>query len=163
MKQLYELTNEYKKLFHEINESDEITEEQILYLRELNLSINDKIINISYVIKNLEVESNGIDDAISSMTDRSIRVNRKINRLKEYVKTNMIESDIKEIKNPYFDIKLRISREAVDTYNESLIPEKYVKEIKMLRIDKSMIKEDIKNGVEVPGAKLKRETNLHIK
>jgi hypothetical protein len=44
-----------------------------------------------------------------------------------------------------------------------LIPDKYKVTKEVVSINKTMIKQDIQNGLDVPGARIKKDTKLIIK
>lgn len=52
---------------------------------------------------------------------------------------------------------------AVNIIDESAIPARYASEVVAVKIDKTAIKDAIKNGEEVPGAKLVERKSLTIK
>lgn len=163
IKPLYEITNEYIDLLNEITEADELTEEHFQKLDLFKGEIQEKIVNVSAYIKNLESRADSIDDAIHSMLDRSKKTRNKAERIKEYLKNNMEKLNIQEITCPYFDIKIKNNPCSVDILNKEEIPSEFIKETILLSIDKKAIAKHIKNGSEVPGAQLIRKRKIEIK
>lgn len=163
MSKLFELKNTYLSIEDEINSSDEISEEQLMVFESIEDDIKEKSINIGYIIQNLESEIDSIDKAIKSMQLRQAKLMKKSNSLKEYLKLNLEVCNMKEIKSPYFDIKVKINPYSVLIENESLLPDSYFNEKITKIIDKISIRNDIKNNIFVPGAALSQTTRLEIK
>lgn len=87
--------------------------------------------------------------------------------LSGYLQHHMGETGITEIKDDrgIFKASLAIGRdESVEVYNESQIPQDYMREIPAkFEVDKTLIKRAIKDGYTVPGARIVRKDRLTIK
>ncbi len=163
MKPLYEIANEYQEIANSIGECDEISVEQIAMLDMVSEDIKHKSINIGSLIRNLEVESNSIKEAIDKMESRKISVDKKIEHLKEYLKVNLERCELKEVKSPLFDIKIKINPAAVFVKDMNAIPDKYFKEIIDRRLDKFLVAQELKNEIMIPGVSLERRTRVDIR
>lgn len=163
MKPLYEITNEYLGYLTQLAEIEEITDEHMDLLDHYQDTLANKILNISSFIRNLEVEFEAIEKAIDSMAERSSKINKKIEKLKDYVKSNMEKFNLKEVKNSYFDVKIKANPCSVVIEDEKLVPDEYQKEIIIRRIDKTLIAQVLKNNIEIPGVSLKQGTRLEIR
>ena len=73
-------------------------------------------------------------------------------QIREYLRTNMEESGVSEIAGPGLIIKLSGGSEAVEIDDEQAIPDPYWRVKK--EVDKVSIKKAIKDGYEVPGARI---------
>ena len=164
MKPLYEIAQEYKIISEQLFEADEITQEMLDAFNATSADIKQKSINIASVIKNMEAEYEAIERAIKEMDIRHARLTKKAERLREYLVTNLQSADIKEVKTPYFDIKVRLNRAGVNITDETVIPSLYIRETVVKRIDKVAIKEDIElHNKVIPGALLERKTRVEIR
>lgn len=163
MKPLYEIANEYLTFLNQVSDLDEITDEHMDLLDHYQDTLANKVLNIGSFIKNLEIEYEAIEKAIDSMSERSFKINKKLERLKDYVKFNMDKFNLKEVKNPYLDIKVRLNPPSIIIKDEKLIPNKYIKEQILSKIDKALICQDLKNNMIVPGVILEQKTRLEIK
>jgi predicted nuclease with TOPRIM domain len=163
MKPLYEIANDYLFLINELAESDEITDEQMELLDQSRDNLQQKIINVGAFIRNLESEQDAIEKAIDDMAGRSIKLTKKIDKLKEYAKVTMENFNIKEVKSPYFDIKVCSNPPSVQIADESLLPKKFIKELILYKIDKKLLYKDLKNNEYIPGAILEQKSRLEIK
>jgi len=161
---LYELTQDFEKTLHEsVDENGEINEKAISLLDEKNNLIQNKCIGISKYIKNLESEYKAVHEARNAMQDRLKALDNRINNFEKYLLEGMERCGISEIKCPQFVIKVKKNPVSVDVFNEVLLPEKFLRRIEEIRIDKKLIRDAIVEGECVPGACLRQNTRLEIK
>lgn len=92
---------------------------------------------------------------------------RRSEWLKDYLKSHMTACGITSIKSDdgTFSAKLDFGRdESVDVFEPALLPNDYIREIPAkYEPDKTLIKKAIKDGFEVPGARLVAKDRLTIK
>jgi SMC interacting uncharacterized protein involved in chromosome segregation len=160
---LFEISTQYQSLMNDIAECDELTTEQLQAIESVDDSLQEKAKAVGAFIKNLEADYFAIHEAIKTMEDRARKVNAKIENLKEYLKCNLEKCDIKEIKSPYFDIRIKLNPASVIVNDENLIPEQYLKEKLYRFVDKAMIAKELKNNVLIPGVMLERRTRIEIR
>lgn len=163
MTHLYEITNSYQSLMNEIMNQDEISSELIDSLNSIQSDFKEKAVNVAAFIKNLEVEADGIEKAIKTMNERHEKIIRKMESLKEYLKHNLESCDTKEIKSPFFDIKIKMNPPSVLIKDETNIPGHYWRAISTKRVDKALIAHDIKSNIYIPGVELVRQTRIDIR
>lgn len=75
----------------------------------------------------------------------------------------MIANNIKAIETPVGKLSVVNNAESVEIYDETLIDKKFIKTKVEETISKTDIKNAIKKGEEVQGARLVRNTRLAIK
>ncbi len=160
---LFEISTQYQQLMNDIAECDEITSEQLQAIESIDDSMQEKAKAIGAVIKNMESDYFAIQDAIKTMEDRARKINTKIDNLKSYLKSNLEACDIKEVKSPFFDIKIKLNPASVIIQDESLIPSQYCKEKLYRFVDKAMISKELKNNVIIPGVMLAMQTRIEIR
>jgi len=120
--------------------------------------------NVAAVFRNLESDAKQIKEAEQQLAERRKSIEKRAESLKQYLKTNMELSGIQKIECPWFVITLAQNPEAVTVDDETMIPRDYFKEIPAsYQLDKSLVKQAIKDGFEVPGAHLSRGSSLRIK
>jgi len=167
VKTLYEYTNEFCKIIDLINDCDEITPEQLDALgdtlKESKEQTKQKMINVAAYIKELEYHSENIEKAVNEMQQRQKSTLKKVESLRNYLKYNMELVDIKEVKTPEFDIKVRYNRYALEISNPDIVPEDYMRKKLTVSIDRQQIIKDLKNDVLVPGASFSTTSSLQIK
>lgn len=162
---LYEIANQYQHLLDQSfnPETGEINEYAIAKLDETKEDMEEKGIAISSYIQNLEAEEMAVDAAIDRMQIRKNQLTKKVEYLVEYLRSNMERCGIKQISCPYFVIKLKKCPVSLEITDEKLIPDYYKVKKSVTSIDKVSIKEDLAEGLEIPGAKLKQRNRLEIK
>lgn len=158
---LYQITTEMKNLTLQLEEGELTPElEQALVITQDQLQA--KAIDYCYVIKNLESDSEAIDNEIKRLKAMKETKDKAIDRMKEAVRTAMLSAGIDKIESSLFKLSLRRS-EAVEVVNIDQLPESLVTVKKTVSADKVKIKEAIKAGQNVEGANLIENYNLQIK
>lgn len=154
---LYEITELQKELERE--EDAEVKQD----LQELiAIELKNKSNNITYVIKNLEGNNAAIDAEIERLQALKKRNSSNIENIKSNVLWFMQQNNIDTIKSDLATYSLRKS-ESTDIENVELIPQEFITIKQTFTPDKTAIKKVIKEGREVPGAKVITNYNLQIK
>lgn len=167
--QLFKIAQEYDHILHDMYDDEGNENPQALAkLEENTLNLQNKAIAISSWVRNMEAEKSGIqgikkeiDEAKKNILARERALENKIDRWKGYIKDEMEKRDISEIKCPYFVIKIHQNPASVEEIKEEDIPNDYW--IISRKLDKTKMLFEMKNGVIIPGAKLKKGTRLSIK
>jgi len=159
---LYQIEQEYMILADEIisneGELSPELEERLMINQE---QLEKKGIGYGYIIKDIELEVDAIDDEIKRLTAlKKSRINA-VDRLKTSLSQAMQLFDISELKTPTLKINFRKS-ESVDV-DIAFLDKDYIKTTVTETADKVAIKEALKNGIKVTGAILKSNLNLQIK
>lgn len=160
---LFEIATHYQSLMQEIMDCDELSREQLNAIESINDSLEDKAKAVGAFIKNMEADYKSINEAIDAMKKRSATLENKVECMKEYLKSNLERCNIKEVKSPWFDIKIKLNPESVIVNDEDLIPNEYFKETLLRKLDKGLISQGLKNNIMIPGVMLERRTRLEIK
>ena len=162
MRPLYQISTEYRQVLSEIEHSDSIDHELLERLDNVSSDLDQKIINIAAVIKNLELEEEALHNTISELHYRKTKIEKKISSLRDLIENEMNHFNIKQIKSPLFDVKYYYNPPAVKVYNEDILPTKYKIQKLTEKVDITRISIDLKNELEVPGATLERKKRLVI-
>lgn len=163
MKHLYEISNEYQKIIDLIEECDEISPEHLTMLGEVSDDANQKVINVAAYIKNLEDKSLSMDAYIKNMQDRQRKVDTKIESLKEYLKYNMDILKLEKVESKEFDVQIRSNKYALELFDQSVIPQEYIRVKESITISRQDIIKDLKVGCEIPGARFTTTKSVLIK
>lgn len=162
--QISEEIREIKKAFENGEavdfETGEINPE---YIKALTFSKNEleaKAIDYGYVIKSFDDEIELYDKEIKRLTERKKQLQTIQKNIKQNITDAMIEFGIVEIKGKLLKMNFRTSQ-SVEVYDIDLLDERF-KRYKV-EVDKMAIKEAIKNGEIVEGARLNDNKNLQIK
>ena len=158
---LYEITQEAQYLAV-LLETEELTPEleEALIINQDQLQA--KAVNYAKVIANYQAESDAIDQEIKRLKAMKDSREKKIEWLKESVKKAMLVSGIEKVESPLFKLAVRRS-EAVEVDLVEALPNVFQNVKNVVTADKVAIKEAIKRGENVTGARLVENFNLQIK
>ena len=158
---LYEITQEALYL-STLLETEELTPEleEALIINQDQLQA--KAVNYAKVIANYQAESDAIDQEIKRLKAMKDSREKKIEWLKESVKKAMLVSGIEKVESPLFKLSVRRS-EAVEVDVVEALPSAFQNVKNVVTADKVAIKEAIKRGENVIGARLVENFNLQIK
>lgn len=158
---LYEITQEAQYLAV-LLETEELTPEleEALIINQDQLQA--KAVNYAKVIANYQAESDAIDQEIKRLKAMKDSREKKIELLKESVKKAMLLSGIEKVESPLFKLSVRRS-EAVEVDLVEALPNAFLNVKNVVTADKVAIKEAIKRGENVVGARLVENFNLQIK
>lgn len=157
---LYELKENYLKVLELIEAGEEGLEDT---LESINDAIEIKADGYARIIRNLEANVVALKTEIDRLTNRRRSIENSIDRLKENLKDAMIATGKEKIKTDLFNVTVVNNPVAVNVIDEKLIPEKYFKVEIIRKLDKLSLRDAIKNGEEIQGAKLMQGKGLRIK
>jgi hypothetical protein len=123
---------------------------------------NDKAVNVTKFIRNLEATAEAIKEAEEQMAKRRKAFESQAKRLRDYLKANMEAAGITNIKSPWFNLRIQKNPPAVKIVDERLIPSVFKAEIVTFKLDKASIKQTLEAGEEVPGAEMTQGTRLVV-
>lgn len=160
---LYEISAAYQFLLSDLYNEDtgEINESVLIKLNDISDTAENKCINVVKVFKEFEKEHKAIQDERKKMEKREKAFKSEIDSLKEYLLTNMELCEINKIECPQFVISLQKNPPSVNYYNKDEIPDEY----KTISVDydTQRISEDLKKGIDVPGARLIQGNSVRIR
>lgn len=168
MSSLYELTNEYKSIYEQMDDPDVDEESFLEMLSLINEDIHDKAENYAKVIRSAEGDLENLKSEIDRLTKKKKAVDGHITRMKEALQSAMEITGEKKFTTPLFSFNIQKNPATCefDTDDISKIPEKY--HIKQEdKIDKKAVIADLKNkkeAVKLKGiAHLIQNESLRIK
>ena len=161
---LYNITNSFITLFEKA-ENEELTQEEIQEQgNELALALKNKSTSIIGYVRNLDLTSEAIKNEIDRLTTMKKAIDNKNTKFKEYVKENMEKLDLQKIDTELGTLSIAKNPASVEIFDETLISDEYKKEKVTVSIDKTSIKNALKAGKDVQGARLVEDkTSLRIK
>lgn len=160
---IYQISKELELIFQAIEINDgEVNEETFTALAITQEQIQNKGIQYGFKCMEINRENDQIDSEIERLTAIKKRNANLEKRLKETLSNAMQHFGIDEIKISTLKINFRKS-ESVTIENEDLIDDKFKIEKVTKTISKTAIKEAIKSGIDVKGAKIDVNYNLQIK
>jgi hypothetical protein len=158
---LYEITREAQDLAS-LLETEELTPELEAALVINQDQLQNKAGNYAKVITNIQSDSDAIDAEIKRLKAMKETKDRALNRLKEALREAMLVSGIDKIESSLFKLSLRRS-EAVEVDVVDVLPSEFINIKNVITPDKVAIKEAIKRGENVIGARIIENFNIQIK
>ena len=120
----------------------------------------------AFVLEN-DAQAEMVELHAKSLLDRVRTARKRSQWLRQYLSSHMAAAGVMSIKSDdgTFSAKLEIGRdESVEVFDAAQIPADYMREIPAKHeLDKTLIKKAIKDGFEVPGAKLIAKDRLTIR
>jgi len=120
----------------------------------------------AFVLDN-EAQADMVEQHAKNLMERVKTARRRSQWLRQYLSSHMAACGLMSIKSDdgTFFAKLEIGRdESVDVFDSAQLPADYMREIPAKHEpDKTLIKKAIKEGFEVPGAKLTAKDRLTLK
>lgn len=160
---IYQIEKEYLELANQLIESGgECSPELELQLTINQEQLEQKARGYGFVVKQMESDVSIIDAEIKRLGELKKARLKTIERLETTVSQAMQLYQINRLETPTLKISFRKS-ESVEIDDESAISFAYLKEKISYTIDKAMIKEAIKKGEVVAGARLQVNQNIQIK
>jgi Gp157 protein len=132
-------------------------------LEALGGELEDKAINVTKFLRNMEATAEAIKNAETEMARRRKALENHVKWLKDYLKGSMEHTGISKIECPYFKLSIQKNPASVAILNEEAIPAEFKEQVISWKIDKTGIKNAIKAGETVPGAELVHGTRLAIR
>lgn len=169
MAKFYDVVNDYiermEYLEQGINaETGEMSDDGTqlaIWTDELTKDLKDKSANVIAVVRNQELTIEALDTEIERLKAMKDSIEKKLDKFKCYIKSTMVVNGIEKIETPIGNIKFTKST-AVEIYDEKLIDKKFIKIETKEKISKTDIKNALKAGKEVQGARLVENKNLKI-
>jgi hypothetical protein len=161
---LYELTGNYWQAMEYLTHPQNDIPAQAIQdtLEGIEGEIKDKCINVAKAQKNIETTIQAIKQEETRMKQRRINLEKRLDWLKTYLKTNMEQASIDRIESPWFIISIRKNPESVAIKDLSKIPPAYKPQKTTETIDKKAILADLKQGKLIPGVVIERSTRVNI-
>ena len=161
---LFELTATLAEL-NQMLDSEEIDEQTINdTLEAVKGEIGLKCDNYAFYIKQLEQKATGLRDTAAGIINKAKSIENMIDRMKNAIRSAVEETDGQKIEGSVFKFAMQKNPASVvldEQYIENL-PEKYLKVT--TDVNRSAIKDDIKNGVNLDGiAHLESTYSLRIR
>lgn len=128
-------------------------------------ALEAKAENVALFARNLEVTAAAMRDAEVAMAARRKAVEARVSRLRAYMLACMQTAGVHKISTAQMQIAVRDNPPAVEVFDAAQVPAQFMRtpEPPPPSPDKTAIKDAIKAGEEVPGARLTQSQRLEIK
>lgn len=162
---LYELAAEHRQNLEKLADLDLPADVVADTLESLGGDLEEKTQNVVAFVRNLESTAEAIKDAEQKMAERRKAIENRAASLKRYVLDAMIHNGIQKIECPLFRISIAKNPPSVEIYDERQVPVQYMTDPPPPppQIDKKLIAQALKDGFDVPGARLAQGVRLAIR
>jgi hypothetical protein len=112
-----------------------------------------------------EIYSSGVAQKIDDLKDRKQRIDKSAETLRGVIFLAMEKAGLQKVSHPCATISIKNTARQTIISDEMVIPASYWKKQDPI-LDKSKIKEDLKDGVEIPGCSLSnggQSLNIRVK
>lgn len=161
---LYELSQNFRNLqqvLENAGEDENLKELVINSMKELECDLSTKVENIVRLIKNLQAEVEALKAEEKRLAkERKIREN-KIENLQGYLFDTISGLEKREVKGGIFTVSIKKNPPKAVVEELNAIPKQFI--VNTPSVDKKMLKEALKNGEIIEGAKLVQEESLKIR
>jgi hypothetical protein len=165
MTALYVLAVEYRAAAERLADMDIDEQTMLDTLESISGDLETKAANVAMFARNLESTAAAIKDAEAGMAARRKAIERRAEGMRRYLLACMQSTGIKKMECPHFALTVRDNPPAVDVFDATQVPAEFMRqpEPPPPAVDKNAIKDAIKAGRDVPGARLTQGQRLEIK
>ncbi|EAE7815255.1 siphovirus Gp157 family protein [Listeria monocytogenes] len=159
MSTLYSIQGKYQQL---LNLAEQLDPELLKdTLESIDDELETKAENVAFVIKELEGQSLVLETETKRLAERKNTINNNVKRLKQSLFDAMITAKKQKIKTNLFTLDIRKNPSSIIVEDESKLLNYLIEQPK--KIDKTKLGDDLKKGIEVPGAKIIQTERLQIR
>ena len=161
---LYEIKEDFKRLLSLAEDPETDPEIFADTLEGLDGELEVKAEGYGIVIKQLEGDAALLESEIERLTDKKVKIEANIEKMKSSLFAAMVETKKEEIKSDLFSFQIKKNPPHVvlDVPAEN-VPERFITEKVTRNISKTAIKNAIKDGEEIDFAHLEQDEKLVIK
>ena len=161
---LYELTAAYQQIFDMVLDEEANLDTLEDTLQALEGSIEVKAENMGKFIGMLKADESAIEKEVERLMARKKSRQNRIQRIRDYLQNQMELIGKDKITTPIMTISLQNNPPALEVEDEFAIPTEFIVIIPEQKVvDKAKVKEALKSGREVPGARLTQGRSLRIR
>lgn len=163
---LYQLTHEYRDLLHTLSDMD-IDVQTVLDTIEstgLQESIAQRTQSRVFVIKSMRAHADMVDAEIKRLTKLKKHYEQRADALEESTLALLQSADIHVVEGDLMMVKIRSNPPSVEVFDPAQVPTEYLRtpEPPPPAPDKTAIKDALKRGIDIPGARLIQTQRLAV-
>lgn len=156
---LYELSTLEAQILEQLESEDGIDKE--VYDR-LKLDEEEKIVSCARIYRQILSDAQACKDEEKRLSERKKKLENRAQRLKDMMFEGMKITGASKIRRAEFDIAIKKNPPSLQIDNEENIPKEYFKNPAPI-LDKTSLKEAIKDGLKINGVTLLQTERLEIK
>ena len=131
--------------------------------KEVEQDLTTKTGRIIQYFMAVDSQVEAIDKEIKRLQARKKLLEKRNSSFKDFLKFTLERLEVKKIETTLGVISIKNNPASVVILDESKIPQEYKTTKYIEEISKTQISKDLKAGIKVPGAALKKTTSLNIK
>ena len=109
---------------------------------------------LAAAMKNTESDIDQLKQFEAKVKGKRASLERKHEKMRSYLLTQMLNAKIGKIKAPMFTISTAKTAEAIEVFDETAVPEEYVTTESVIKVDKQNLKKSLQAGQKIAGARL---------
>ena len=156
---LFQLTQNYQNVLEIAEQLDAETLKDTL--DSIDEAINDKVENTAYVIKQLDANVAVIDTEIKRLQAMKSAQSNNAKNLKLYIQESMEKVGLDKVQGKLIKVAIQNNPASVVVTDEKKLAKYFVEQPPQL--NKTILKQDLKNGLEVDGAELQSTRSIRIR
>lgn len=164
MGQLYDIAERYKNL-EELAGNEDLDKEtinEILKAKDgIDVELKIKCENIGRLIRNLTAKAEMIGKEEKFLATKKKRAEKNVKNLKLYLYDCLKLTNKQKVETDLFKFSIQKNQPALVIDDVFSVPDEYFYNEKVL--DKDLLKQKLKEGLEVAGASLKQSESLRIR
>jgi len=154
MSNLYELTTDLEELKN-IDEMEDAKE----IIKIVEGEISKKGTGLIKLDRIIDSNIKEVSEEIKRLTDKKRTWENRKKQIREYTLSCMENGDIKKIETAIGNMTVRKGVSTLRIDDESKLPDKYLEVIQTYKVDKDLLKKDIKAGQAIDGAYMTEAKN----
>ncbi|MEX3487333.1 siphovirus Gp157 family protein [Staphylococcus warneri] len=161
MSNIYQINDKFLSV---LNMADEDVDPQVIQdtLDSIELELNEKVDNIVGLKRSVDSDVDAIDKEIKRLQELKKSKVKFSDRLKGYLSDMLEQRQLDNYRTSKNYIYKRNNGPSKEVTDEKLIPKEYWVS-QAPKLNSKMLTDDLKNGKDVPGAKLKHTFSLVVK
>ena len=156
---LYELNELESEILEQLESDDGIDKE--IY-DAIKLDEKEKLVSCARVYRQIVSDAQVCKDEEKRLSERKRKLENKAERLRQMIFEGMKMTDVKKIHRSEFDLIIKKNPPSLHITTVNYIPQEYYKEQAPV-LDKALLKEAVKNGLNIEGVQLLQTERLDIK
>ncbi len=151
---LYDLTTDLEQLksIEEMEDAKEI-------IKIIEAEMSKKGTGLIKLDRIIDVNISNVSDEIKKLTDKKRVWEKRKKKIREYILSCMENADIKKIETAIGNMTVRKGVSTLKIEDEDKLPDKYLEVIHTYKVNKDLLKKDIKDGQVVEGAYMTEPKN----
>lgn len=164
MATIYELTDDYAAKLTELGEllqdGQEVSNEQVIWLLDLQDNISEKVVSIGKYVKNLDASSSAISAEVARLQARKRGIDNHAKALKDAAMAAMELLGIDRVHDDIMPVRLQAnSQYSVTVENPSSLPSKY--QVLEVKADKKALLAD-KDSLDIRGVTITKGQHIRF-